>query len=159
MPNETYSARREQVDRDEALEAYIFEHAPGLREHYTVQDSAFSHIEKDAYARYPDPTSDDIATAEAAEADLPSRKRTEVQLRRGFTPLAIHLPNEIKRKRKRFVQQGQRAWNRANPITLTWELERTLTAEFIKTYGRLGRSKQSQSVRLCQSILGMNGGL
>ncbi|WP_404286464.1 hypothetical protein ACD578_15900 [Microvirga sp. RSM25] len=136
MPSQNHSARREQVDRDEALEAYILEHAPGLREHYTAQHNAFRQIEEDAYSRHPDPTPYDIAAAEAAEAAMPSRRRTEVQLRRSFAPLAAHLPNEIKRKRKRFVQQGQRAWNRANLIPLTWEMERTLTAEFMKTYGQ-----------------------
>ena len=129
------SVRREQEDRDEALEIYLLERVPGLREHYAAQHSAFSQLEDDAYARHPDPTPDDIAAAEAAEAALPSRKRTEAQLRRSFAPLAVHLPSEIKRKRKRFVQQGQRAWNRANPTPLTWELERTLAAEFIKTFG------------------------
>lgn len=63
---------------------------------------------------------------------LPSRKRMEAQLRRSFAPLAVHLPCEVKRSRKRFVQRHQRAWNRANPIPLTWELERTLTAEFMR---------------------------
>jgi hypothetical protein len=136
MPNQSRSVRREQEGRDEALEAYILDHAPGLREHYEAQHRSFIQIEEDAYARHPDPTPDDIAAAEAAEAALLSRKRMEVQLRRSFAPLAVHLPNEIKRKRKRFVQQGQRAWNRANPIPLTWELERALTAEFMKTYGQ-----------------------
>jgi hypothetical protein len=136
MPNQSRSVRREQVGRDEALETYILEHASGLREHYEAQHRAFSQLEEDAYARYADPTPDEVAAAKAAEAALPSRKRTEVQLRRNFAPLAVHLPNEIKRKRKRFVQQGQRAWNRANPTPLTWELERTLTAEFMKTYQR-----------------------
>jgi hypothetical protein len=51
-------------------------------------------------------------------------------------PLAIHLPSEVKRSRKRFVQRHQRAWNRANPTALTWELERTLTADFMKADGR-----------------------
>jgi hypothetical protein len=136
MPKQSPSVRREQEDRDEALEIYLLERVPGLREHYAAQHSAFSQLEDDAYAHHPDPTPDDIAAAEAAEAALPSRKRTEAQLRRSFAPLAVHLPNEIKRKRKRFVQQGQRAWNRANPIPLTWELERALTAEFMKTYGQ-----------------------
>jgi len=136
MPNQSRSVRREQEGRDEALEAYILDHAPGLKEYYAAQHNAFIQIEEDAYARHPDPTPDDIAAAEAAEAALLSRKRMEVQLRRSFAPLAVHLPNEIKRKRKRFVQQGQRAWNRANPAPLTWELERALTAEFMKTYGQ-----------------------
>ena len=136
MPKQTHLVRDEQVDRDEALEAYLLEHIPGLREYDAAQHRAFSELEEDAYARHPDPTRDDIATAEATEAALPSRKRTEVQLRRSFAPLASHLPTEIKRKRKRFVQQGQRAWNRANPTPLTWELERTLAAEFMKTYRR-----------------------
>jgi hypothetical protein len=135
MPKQSPSVRREQEDRDEALETYLLEHAPGLREYYAAQHSAFRQLEDDAYARHPDPTPDDIAAAEAAEAALPSRKRTEAQLRRSFAPLAVHLPSEIKRKRKRFVQQGQRAWNRANPTPLTWELERTLAAEFIKAFG------------------------
>jgi exonuclease VII large subunit len=91
-------------------------------------------VEKDAYIRHPAPTPDDIAAAEAAEAALPSRKRTEAQLRRSFAPLAAHLSSEIKRKRRRFVQQGQRAWNRANPSPLIWEMERTLTAGFMKIY-------------------------
>jgi hypothetical protein len=136
MSKQTHSIRREQDDRSDALEEYFLEHAPGLREHYAAQHSAFNQLEDDAYARHPDPTPDDIAAVEAAEAALPSRKRTEAQLRRSFAPLAAHLPSEIKRKRKRFVQQGQRAWNRANPTPLTWELERTLAAEFIKTFGR-----------------------
>lgn len=135
MSKQTHSIRREQEDRSDALEAYFLEHAPGLREYYAAQHSAFDQLEDDAYAHHRDPTADDIAAAEAAEAALPSRKRTEAQLRRSFAPLAVHLPSEIKRKRKRFVQQGQRAWNRANPTPLTWELERTLAAEFIKTFG------------------------
>jgi hypothetical protein len=134
MSKQTHSIRREQEDRSDALEEYFLENAPGLREHYAAQHSAFNQLEDDAYARHPDPTPDDIAAVEAAEAALPSRKRTEAQLRRSFAPLAAHLPSEIKRKRKRFVQQGQRAWNRANPTPLTWELERTLAAEFIKTF-------------------------
>jgi hypothetical protein len=50
------------------------------------------------------------------------------------------MPKDAKRKRKSFVQRGQRAWNRANPIPLTSELERTLTAAFMKAYalGALG---------------------
>src|SRR4051812_35229761 len=136
MPKQNHSARHEREGRGAALEVYLLEHAAGLREHDAAQHRAFIQIEEDAYGRHPDPTSDDIAAAEAAEAALPARKRTEAQLRRSFVPLAVHLPNEIKRKRKRFVQQGQRAWNRANPIPLTWELERALTAEFMKTYGQ-----------------------
>jgi hypothetical protein len=84
--------------------------------------------------RHLDPTSYDITAAEAAEAALPSRKRTEVQLRRSFAPLATDLPSKVKHSRKRFVQQHQRAWNRANPSPLTWEVERALTAAFMKTY-------------------------
>jgi hypothetical protein len=91
-------------------------------------------VEKDAYIRHPAPTPDDIAAAEATEAALPSRKRTEAQLRRSFVPLAVHLPSEVKRSRKRFIQRHQRAWSRANPTPLTWELERTLTAEFMRMY-------------------------
>ena len=134
MPKQSHSVRHEQEGRSEALEAYLLEHVPGLREYEAVQHRAFIQIEHDAYERYPDPTAADIAAAEAAEAALPSRKRTEVQLRRSFAPLAAHLPSEVKRSRKRFVQRHQRAWNRANPYPLTWELERTLTAAFMKTY-------------------------
>jgi hypothetical protein len=120
---------------DEAREAYLLEHTPGLKEHDAAQQRAFLKIEEDALARHPDPTPGDIAAAEAAEAALPSRKRTEIQLRRSFEPVAVHLPNDARRKRKSFVQRGQRAWNRANPTPLTWELERTLTATFMKAYG------------------------
>jgi hypothetical protein len=127
---------REQEDKNEAFEAYLLDHVPGLKNYYAAQHEAFLRIEEDALARHPDPTPDDIAAAEAAEAALPSRKRMEVQLRRSFTPLAAHLPSEVKRSRKRFVQRHQRAWNRANPSPLTWELERALTAEFMKTYGQ-----------------------
>jgi hypothetical protein len=56
-------------------------------------------------------------------------------LRRSFAPLAAHLPSEAKRSRKSFVQRHQRAWDKANPTPLTRELERTLTAEFMKAYG------------------------
>jgi hypothetical protein len=69
-------------------------------------------------------------------AALPARKRTEAQLRRSFVPLAVHLPSEVKRSRKRFVQRHRRGWNRANPTPLTWEVERTLTAAFMKADGR-----------------------
>jgi hypothetical protein len=134
MPKQSQSVRHEQEHRDEALEAYLLEQVPGLREYEAAQHRAFIQIEQDAYERHPDPTAADIAAAEAAEAALPSRKRTEVQLRRSFAPLAAHLPSEVKRSRKRFVQRHQRAWNRANPSPLTWELERTLTAAFMKTY-------------------------
>ncbi|HZA92841.1 MAG TPA: hypothetical protein VE420_09465, partial [Gemmatimonadales bacterium] len=67
-------------------------------------------------------------------------KRTEAQLRRSFEPLASHIPKEFRNKRKRFVQKHQRAWNRANPTPLTSELQRTLTAEFVKTYAKTTRS-------------------
>jgi hypothetical protein len=137
MPEHSHSVGHKPQGRDEALEAYLLEHAPGLREYYDAQHRAFAQLEDDAYARHPDPTLDHIAAAEAAEAALPSRKRTEVQLCRSFAPLAAHLRSEVKRSRKRFVQRHQRAWNRANPSPLTWELERRLTAAFIKTYGRL----------------------
>ncbi len=133
---QTPLARPRREDWDAAREAYFLEHTPGLKEHDAAQHRAFLQIEEDALARYPDPTPDDIAAAEAAEAVLPSRKKTELQLRRSFEPLAVHLPKDAKRKRKSFIQRGQRAWNRANPTPLTRELEGALTAEFMKTYGR-----------------------
>ncbi len=128
-----------QEDWEEAREAYLLEHAPGLKEHYAAQQRAFRQIEEEAQARHPDPTPDDIAAALAAEAALPYRKRTEAQLRRNFEPLAAHLPQDIKSKRKRFVQREQRAWNRANPMPLTDERQRALTAEFVKTYTKAAR--------------------
>jgi hypothetical protein len=134
MRKQSHSIRYEQEARDDALEAYLLEHAPGLREYEAAQHRAVLQIEEDALARYPDPTPADIAAAEAAEAALPSRKRTEVQLRRSFALLATHLPGEVKRSRKRFVQRHQRAWHRENPTPLTWELERTLTAAFRKSF-------------------------
>jgi hypothetical protein len=134
MPKQSYSGRREQEDWDEALEAYLLEHTPCLREYHAVQNRAFSQVKKDACVRHPDPTPDDIAAAAATEAALPSGKRPEAQLRRSSAPLAAHLSSEIKRKRRRLVQQGQRAWNRANPRPLIWEMERTLTAGFMKIY-------------------------
>ena len=136
MPKQNHSARYEPEGRGDAIEVYLLEHAPGLREHDAAQHRAFRQIEDDAYGRHPDPTPNDIAAAEAAEAALPSRKRTEAQLRRSFVPLAVHLPSELRRSRKRFVQRHQRAWNRANPTPLTWELERALTAAFMKADGR-----------------------
>jgi hypothetical protein len=111
-----------------------------LKEHHDAQERAFSQIEDEAQARYPDLTLEDIAAAEAAEAALPYRKRTEAQLQRSFEPLASHLPKEVKNKRKRFVQKQQRAWNRANPTPRTSELERALTTEFKKTYAKTTRS-------------------
>jgi hypothetical protein len=84
MAKQNHSARYEQEGRGDALEAYLLEHASGLREHDAAQHRAFIQIEGDAYVRHPDPTPDDIAAAEAAEAALPSRKRTEAQLRRSF---------------------------------------------------------------------------
>ncbi|WP_201864583.1 hypothetical protein [Microvirga soli] len=129
-----------QEDWDEAREAYLLEHAPGLKEHYAAQQRAFRQIEEDAQARHPDPTLHGIAAAVSAEANLSYRKRTEAQLRRNFEPLAVHLPQDIESKRKRFVQREQRAWNRANPIPLTDERQRALTAEFVKTYAKAARS-------------------
>jgi hypothetical protein len=96
-------ARGRQEDWDEACEAYLLEHALGLKEHYAVQQSAFRQIEEDAQHRHPEPTADDIAAALAAEAALLYRKRTEAQLRRDFEPLAAHLPQDIKSRRRRFV--------------------------------------------------------
>ena len=84
-------AKGRQEDWDEAREAYLLAHAPGLKEHYAVQQRAFSRIKEDAQNRHPDPTPEDIAAALAAEAALPYRKRTEAQLRRDFEPLAAHL--------------------------------------------------------------------
>jgi hypothetical protein len=123
----------DQGDRAEALETYLLQHVPGLKEHDAAQHRAFRRIEKEAQARHPDPTPEDIAAAQATEAALSSRKRTQAQLRRSFTPLAQHLPNEIKRKRKRLIQKGQQAWNRDNPTPLTWEVKRALMAEFMRT--------------------------
>jgi hypothetical protein len=91
MPKQTHSARHEQGGRGDALEAYLLD-APGLREHDAAQHRAFLQIEEDAYGRHPDPTPDDIAAAEAAEAALPSRKRTEAQLRRSFVPWRFTFP-------------------------------------------------------------------
>ncbi len=108
-------ARGRQEDWEEAREAYLLKHAPGLREHYAAQYSAFREIEENAQARYPDPSSDDIAAAVTAEAALPYLKRTGAQLRRNFEPLGAHLPQEIRSKRRRFVQREKRGWNRANP--------------------------------------------
>jgi len=133
-------AKGRDEDWDEAREAYLLDHAPGLKEHYAAQQRAFSRIEEDAQDRHPDPTPDDIAAALAAEAALPYRKRTEAQLRRDFEPLAAHLPQDIKGKRKRFIQRGQRAWDRANPRPLSDEMQRALTAEFVKIYARAARS-------------------
>ena len=126
--------KHRQEDWDETHEAYLLEHVPGLNDHYAAQQRAFLRIEEDAVSRHSDPTPEDIAAAAAVEAALPSRRRTEAQLRRSFVPLAVHLPSEVKRSRKRFVQRHQRAWNRTNPTPLTWELERTLTAEFMRMY-------------------------
>ena len=126
MPKQSRSVKHAQQGRDEALEAYLLQHVPGLREYEAAQHKAFIYIEQDAYGPHPDLTPDDIATAEAAEAALPSRKRTEVQ----FAPLAAHLPSEIKRSRRRFVQRHQRAWNKAKPNT-------TDMGTGAKTHGRV----------------------
>jgi hypothetical protein len=136
---------------DAGREAYLLEHAPGLKEHYAAQQRAFHKIEEDAQARHPDPTPDDIAAALAAEAALPYRKRTEAQLRRNFEPLAAHLPQDIRSKRKRFVQRAQRVWNRANPRPLTDERQRALTAEFVKTYARAALAAADRDPVLCGS--------
>ncbi len=138
--NRTPLASLRQKGWDRAREAYFLDHAPGLKEHHAAQERAFSQIEDEAQSRYPDPTPDDIAAAEATEAALPYRKRTEAQLRRSFEPLAVHLPKEVQNKRKRFIQRGQRAWNKANPTPLTSDLHQTLTTEFKKTYAKTIRS-------------------
>ncbi len=133
-------ARGRQEDWDEAREAYLLEHAPGLKEHSAAQQRAFRQIDEEAQSRHPDPTPDDIAAAVAAEAALPYRQRTEAQLRRNFEPLAAHLPQDIRSRRKRFVQREQRAWNRANPSPMTNERQRALTAEFVKSLARAARA-------------------
>ena len=81
---------------DRAREAYFLDHAPGLKEHHAAQERAFSQIEDEAQARYPNLTPEDIAAAEAAEVALPYRKRTEAQLRRSFEPLASHTPRRLR---------------------------------------------------------------
>ncbi len=129
-----------QEDWDRAREAYFLEHTPGLKEYHAAQERAFIQIEDEAQARYPDPILEDIAAAEAAEAALPYRKRTEAQLRRSFEPLTSYLLKEVKNKRKRFVQKHQRAWSKANPTPLTSDLHQTLTTEFKKTYAKTIRS-------------------
>ncbi len=128
-----------QDDWDRAREAYFLDHTPGLKEYHAAQETAFSQIEDEAQARYPDPTPEDIAAAEAAEAALPYRKRTEAQLRRSFEPLASHIPKEVKNKRKRFIQRHQREWSKANPTPLTSDLQRALTTDFKKTYAKTTR--------------------
>ena len=132
-------ARGRQEEWDAAREAYLLEHAPELKEHSAAQHRAFRQIDEEAQSRHPDPTPDDIAAAVAAEAALPYRKRTEAQLRRNFEPLAMHLPQDVRSRRKRFVQREQRAWNRANPSPMTNERQRALTAEFVKTFARAAR--------------------
>ena len=127
-------------DWERAREAYFLEHVPGLKEYHAAQERALCQIEDEALVRYPDPTADDIAAAEATEAALPYRKRTEAQLRRSFEPLAVHLPKDVKTKRKRFAQREQRAWSKVNPTPLTSELQRALTTEFTKTFARTIRS-------------------
>lgn len=122
-----------QADWDRAREAYFLEHVPGLKEYHAAQERAFSQIEDEALVGHSDLTPEDIAAAEAAEAALPYRKRTEAQLRRSFEALASHIPREVKNKRKRFVQRHQRAWNKANLTPLTPALQRALTAEFRRT--------------------------
>ncbi len=129
-----------QEDWDRAREAYFLEHVPGLKEYHAAQERAFSQIEDEAQSRHPDATPEDIAAAEAAEVALPSRRRTEAQLRRSFEPLASHIPKEVKNKRKRFVQRHQREWNKANTTPLTSELQGDLTTEFKKTYAKTIRS-------------------
>ena len=126
--------------KDEAAAAYFLEHVPGLKQYYAARGEAFYHIEEDALARHPDPTPEAIAAAEASEAALPSRKRTEVQLLRDFEPLATYLPRAAKRRRKSFIQKAQQKWNKANPTPLTPELRHTLAAEFRKTAVRPNRS-------------------
>src|SRR5918997_2520981 len=130
---QTPPAKPRRDDLDEAREAYLLEHTPGLKEHDAAQHRAFLQIEEDALARHPDPTPEDLAAASAAEAALPSRKRTEVQLLRDFEPLATYLPSAAKRRRKSLIQKAQQKWNKANPTPLTPELRRTLAAEFRKT--------------------------
>ena len=130
---DTSSPQPEWWIRDEAIAAYFLEHAPGLKQYYAAKDAAFNQIEDDALARHPDPTLDDIAAAEAVEAALPSRKRTEAQLRRNFEPLATYLLGAAKRRRKGFIQRAQREWNKANPTPLTAELRRKLAADFRKS--------------------------
>jgi hypothetical protein len=61
-------------------------------------------------------------------------------LRRDFEPLAAHLPRDIRNKRKRFIQRGRRAWDRANPRPLTDDMQRALTADFVRTYARASRA-------------------
>ncbi|WP_457094474.1 hypothetical protein [Microvirga sp. P5_D2] len=131
---------RENEVGEDALESYFLEYVPGLKEHHSVRDKVFRQIEDQAQTRHPDPTPEDIAAAEAMEAALPSRKRTEVQLRRSFAPLSAHLPSEAKRSRKRFIQREQRTWDKANPEPLTRELQKMLTAEFLKTHGGIAHS-------------------
>lgn len=132
--NRTLPASLRQGDQNSVREAYFLDHTPGLNEHYAAEEKAFSQIEDEAQARYPDPTPEDIAAAAAAEGALPYRKGTEAQLRRSFESLASHIPKEVKNKRKRFAQRGQRAWSKANPTPLTPALQRALTAAFKKTY-------------------------
>jgi hypothetical protein len=131
---------RENEEREDALEAYLLESVPGLKEYYAAKRKAFKQIEDEAQTRHPDPTSEDIAAAEAKEAALPSRQKTATQLRRSLVPLDAHLRGEAKRRRKRFIQKGHRDWDRANPEPLTWELRKALTAEFLKTYVGTDRS-------------------
>jgi hypothetical protein len=130
---------RESEDREDALEAYFLKNVPGLKEHYSARDYALRQIEDEAQIRHPDPAPEDIAAAEAKEAALSSRQKTATQLRRSFAPLAVHLRGEARRGRKRFIQRGQRAWDKANPTPLTWELQKILTAEFMKTYVGINR--------------------
>ena len=53
--------RHRQEDWDEACEAYLLAHAPGLKDRYAAQQRAFLQIEEDALSRHPDPTPDAIA--------------------------------------------------------------------------------------------------
>ena len=80
---QTPLAKYQQEDWEEAREAYLLEHTPGLKEHDAAQHRAFLQIEEDALARHPDPTPNDFAAAEAvALSGVTAETRTPRTLKR-----------------------------------------------------------------------------
>ena len=131
---------REQQDRDEAFEAYLLDHVPGLKDYYAAQHETFLRLRR-MRTRAIQIRRRTTSLLRKQRKPLCHRGRgLEAQLRRSFAPLAVHLPNEVKRSRRRFVQRAQRAWNRANPTPLTSDLQRALRVEFMKTYAGSDRS-------------------
>ena len=132
MPKQNHSARYEPEGRDDALEAYLLEHAPGLREHDAPSTEPSSRSRRMGAV----PIQPQTISLRRKRRRLPSRPGRGRRLNCVEASCLWQLTFPV-----RSGAAGSASFSgisgrgtEPTPTPLTWELERTLTAEFMRTY-------------------------